>query len=657
MKSTHRYLTKSRFKIASECPTKLFYTGKPDEYDNNLQGNQFLATLADGGYQVGALAKLRYPNGIEVKERDHQKAIEQTQALLLQDNVVMFEPAIQVGDLFIRIDILVKQGNRYQLIEVKAKSYDSKEPEFESKRGSISSGYLPYLMDVAFQKWVIQQALPNADISCFLMMPDKAKTAPIDGINQMFKITARGEIINLIPQNVDSQALAEQLLAKVCVDQYADYLIQQPIEYPGGIGLMPDVASEWAAAYRDDIKIKPSIGAHCKACEFKVPTPAKSGFHACWKEALGWQDADFDEPNVLDLWNFRKTQALMDQGLIKLKQLQKEDIGDFPDHTHGSGLSRNQRQWMQIDLDSFKHLDDVFYFDDPYFLSQRLNWAYPYHMIDFETASVALPYYKGMRPYQAVAFQFSHHVIEADGAVRHANQFLCTEPGVFPNYEFARALRDALGDSGTVFMWSNHEHTILSSILRQLQIDSHPPSDSEQLVAFITSLLSGNKRALVDLCRVAEKSYFHPSTKGSVSIKRVLPAVVATSPVLQTKYSLPIYGRHDGIPSLNFSNSDGFTWLSKSASDVWNDPYQTLKQYAISMIPAANSDDDITLSIIGDGGAATTAYARLQFEQISENLRDLTNQALLRYCELDTLAMVMVMEAWNEFSKNHKQTT
>ncbi len=32
------------------------------------------------------------------------------------------------------------------------------------------------------------------------------------------------------------------------------------------------------------------------------------------------------------------------------------------------------------------------------------------------------------------------------------------EPGVFPNFEFARALKAELeGDTGTVFMWSRHE--------------------------------------------------------------------------------------------------------------------------------------------------------------------------------------------------------
>jgi hypothetical protein len=44
-----RYLTKSRFKLPTECPTKLFYTGKR-EYANQNLDDSFLLALADGGY-------------------------------------------------------------------------------------------------------------------------------------------------------------------------------------------------------------------------------------------------------------------------------------------------------------------------------------------------------------------------------------------------------------------------------------------------------------------------------------------------------------------------------------------------------------------------------------------------------------------------------
>ena len=76
-----RFLTKSRFLLGLECPTKLFYTGKPDYVDNSLE-DSFLAALAEGGYQVGALARLMYPGGIEVEDAGHAAQIEHTRSLL-----------------------------------------------------------------------------------------------------------------------------------------------------------------------------------------------------------------------------------------------------------------------------------------------------------------------------------------------------------------------------------------------------------------------------------------------------------------------------------------------------------------------------------------------------------------------------------------------
>lgn len=53
---------------------------------------------------------------------------------------------------------------------------------------------------------------------------------------------------------------------------------------------------------------------------------------------------------------------------------------------------------------------------------------------------------------------------------------------------------------------------------------------------------------------------------------------------------------------------------------------------------------------IREGGAATTAYARMQFTDVPDSLREATRKALLRYCELDTLAMVMVYQAWTNWA-------
>ena len=56
-------------------------------------------------------------------------------------------------------------------------------------------------------------------------------------------------------------------------------------------------------------------------------------------------------------------------------------------------------------------------------------------------------------------------------------------------------------------------------------------------------------------------------------------------------------------------------------------------------------DDTISeLEGIADGGAALTAYAKLQYVDMEQNERDEITSALLKYCELDTLAMIMIYE-------------
>ncbi|MDW8886688.1 hypothetical protein [Legionella pneumophila] len=49
-----------------------------------------------------------------------------------------------------------------------------------------------------------------------------------------------------------------------------------------------------------------------------------------------------------------------------------------------------------------------------------------------------------------------------------------------------------------------------------------------------------------------------------------------------------------------------------------------------------------------EGGAATIAYAKLQFTHMSDFERKELRESLLKYCELDTLAMVMLVEAWQD---------
>lgn len=56
---------------------------------------------------------------------------------------------------------------------------------------------------------------------------------------------------------------------------------------------------------------------------------------------------------------------------------------------------------------------------------------------------------------------------------------------------------------------------------------------------------------------------------------------------------------------------------------------------------SGDNDED---GVINQGGLAMTAYNYTQFNSISSVERQSIEQALLLYCELDTLAMVMLVQ-------------
>jgi hypothetical protein len=151
---------------------------------------------------------------------------------------------------------------------------------------------------------------------------------------------------------------------------------------------------------------------------------------------------------------------------------------------------------------------------------------------------------------------------------------------------------------------------------------------------------------MIDLCKVIKDYYYNPFTKGSNSIKQVLPAVFESSPFIRDKYSKPI-GKIN-LNSLNFDKDK--VWL-KIIDGVVEDPYKSLPRVFDEW-----NDDFETISEIEDinnGGAALTAYGKLQYTDMSNEERLQIKDALLRYCELDTLAMVMIFEHLKELTENN----
>jgi hypothetical protein len=274
------------------------------------------------------------------------------------------------------------------------------------------------------------------------------------------------------------------LLALVPVDEYVDRVMQHGVHYMSFKAPLPQLATQWAEAYKHDRKIPPMPGKHCGKCEFKT-RPGDgllSGFEECWHQAYDLTPNQLAEGTVLDIYNFRRKDQLIADSTALLSQAGHaiEVVDARPE------LSLSERQWMQVNGIPSGEDRGGYWISESWMRQEISNWTYPYHFIDFETSGVALPYFSGMRPYEQIAFQFSHHVMHQDGRVEHVGQFLMTEPIAFPNFAFARALKAELeNDQGTVFMWSPHENTILNRIVQQLVNTTTPPSDAKELIAFI----------------------------------------------------------------------------------------------------------------------------------------------------------------------------
>ena len=80
----------------------------------------------------------------------------------------------------------------------------------------------------------------------------------------------------------------------------------------------------------------------------------------------------------------------------------------------------------------------------------QLGW--PRYYFDFETMGPAIPVFKGTRPYNAQAFQWSCHIEQEDGAIAHT-EFLADGSGA-PMRPCAEAMLDALGTTGPVYMYT-----------------------------------------------------------------------------------------------------------------------------------------------------------------------------------------------------------
>lgn len=198
---------------------------------------------------------------------------------------------------------------------------------------------------------------------------------------------------------------------------------------------------------------------------------------------------------------------------------------------------------------------------------------FPIHHLDFETMMLAVPRFAGTRPYQSLPVQWSNHIEQEDGAIRHQEYLHSDETD--PRMPLAVALLESLGSAGSICVYSPYEKSVI-----------------EQLAEFLPTLRTALKalvKRIWDLHPIIKDHYYHPDFGGSYSLKEVLPALV---------------------PALRY--------------------------------------DDLGIK---EGGHAASEYYKMVFVETDWIEQARIHDALLAYCERDTLAMVELRRVLREKAK------
>lgn len=592
-------LSKSDFKIARSCPTKLYY--HKNKYDTS-QSDDFMQLLAEGGFYVGKLAQLQHTGGIEIETYNMEFAHEETMRLLKQDQVTIFEATFLVNDIVIRVDILEKVGDLFNLIEVKSKSYDSSNDAIGgngdyllNKSGKMIPAWKEYVEDVGFQYMILKKMFPATTIHSFLLLPDKAKRTTIEGLGGMFTINENTLKVEFT--GTKEEVLSQDLLTRVDVSQWMQPMLEE----------LEEASSEFSDSVKENIKIGTEININCKGCEFSNPDDlSKSGFHECWKELAE------PSPHIFDLYKLGSVRkgALANELISKGKTALNDIDVKYLLNKKGAFGKTAERQNIQLNSKEWK---------DDSLVTTLDQLEYPLLFIDFETAATALPYHSNMRPYELIAFQWSCHLIRTPGGELEHFEWINTELS-FPNFRFAESLMNLIGYKGTPLMWATHENSTLKKIYEQMEERGYSNPEFKKWLEYIVKFDKTDTGQFVDMNRLTLDHYFHPDMGGKTSIKATLPAIWNNN--------------------LHLHKNPWFNRFSKIENGKVTDPYKTLESFLIG-----NEQQQVS-----HGTAAMRAYDRMLYGLNSSNsdVKSKWKKALLDYCQLDTLAMVIIWIYWKE---------
>ena len=139
--------------------------------------------------------------------------------------------------------------------------------------------------------------------------------------------------------------------------------------------------------------------------------------------------------------------------------------------------------------------------------------VFPLQFFDYEAFVCAIPMFDGFGPYEHTPFQYSLHIMQADGRIEH-KEFLITDTNGDLTRPLVERMKQDIDPRGTVIAW----HSIYERDRNTKLAELHP-----DYAKFLGDINDG----MFDLKTIfSENLYVDSAFKGSASIKRVLPVIV-----------------------------------------------------------------------------------------------------------------------------------
>nr|PMH87925.1 hypothetical protein BCU57_20210 [Shewanella sp. 10N.286.48.B5] len=190
---------------------------------------------------------------------------------------------------------------------------------------------------------------------------------------------------------------------------------------------------------------------------------------------------------------------------VKKYQLYYDGVVSYQQAKENAPL--NKMQQLQIDA----YLNNTIHVE-PKKIENFINKiTYPISYFDFETFNEAIPRFKGQRPYMQIPFQYSLHIENSVGELKH-KEFLADE-NTDPRLPLIKAMLNDFPCQGSIMAFNQSFE--ISRIKELARAFPEYKNALESLIPRFVDLIVPFRNL----------GYYHPNFHGSFSIKSILPAL------------------------------------------------------------------------------------------------------------------------------------